>query len=138
MSRIKLTDAITAKSAAERERLAYHFILSAIVLGAADKGESKWGSLKRVGSVYDAGDTYVWQIAFTPRMIDAVIMETFTTKDGQESVRCFYLADLYHTYANRSFDSKDVSAKMQGLYWHAVEMERIAQNAECLRMAAAG
>jgi hypothetical protein len=119
----------------QREKLAYHFILSAIVTGE-NKG-SKWGSLKRVGSVYACGDTWIWQITFTPRMVDGVIMETFTTKDGDETIRCFYLADLYRTYANRSFDSGDILGKFQDLYWRAVEMERVAQNAAVLGMVAA-
>lgn len=126
---------VDVSRAAERERLAYHFILSAIVTG---EGSGKWGSLQRVGSVYDAGDSWVWQIAFTPRMVDGVVMETFTTRDKVETVRCFFIADLYRTYANRSFDSGDVLGKFQGLYWHAVEMERVAQNAVVLGMVGAG
>jgi hypothetical protein len=116
----------------QREKLAYHFILTAIA-----NGSTKWGSLKRVGSVYDAGDSWVWQITFTPRLIDGVIMESFTGSDGQESIRCFYLADLYHAYANRSFSSTDVNGKFCALYLHAVEMERIAQNAETFKMTVA-
>ena len=123
---------IDVKNAAEREKLAYHFILTAIVTGSG-----RWGNLKRVGSVYDSGDSWVWQIAFTPRLIDGVIMETFTAASGQESVRCFYLVDLYHTYAHRSFSSNDVNGKFCALYLHAVEMERIAQDAETLKMAVA-
>ena len=118
----------------QREKLAYHFVLSAIVTG---DGSGKWGSLIRVGSVYDSGDSWVWQICFTPRLVDGVVMETFTTRDGVETVRCFYLADLYQTYANRSFDSGDICGKFQGLYWHAVEMERVQQNAEVLGMVVA-
>lgn len=129
---ITKAQAIEAKDAAERERLAYHFILTAIT-----QGTNKWGSLKRVGSAYDRGDSWVWQIAFTPRMVDGVIMETFTTSAGVEMVRCFFLADLYRTYANRSFDSGDVCGKFQELYWRAVEAERIQQNAKTLQMAVA-
>ena len=124
--------AVDVCRAAERERLAYHFILTAIAAGSA-----KWGTLKRVGSVYDSGDSWVWQIAFTPRMVDGVIMETHTAANGAESIRCFYLADLYRTYANRSFSSNDVNGKFCALYLHAVELERIAQNAVTLKMAAA-
>ena|SRR5579872_345647 len=122
----------------QREKLAYHFVLSAMVTGKGEgKSDSKWGTLKRVGSVYDKGDSWVWQICFTPRMLDGVVMETFTTAEGVETVRCFYLADLYRTYANRSFDSGNPMRKFQELYWHAVEMERVRQNAETMQMAAA-
>ena len=123
---------LDVKNQIERERLAYHFILTAIAASPA-----KWGTLKRAGSVYDRGDSWVWQIAFTPRMVDGVIMETHTSHDGAESIRCFYLADLYQTYANRSFSSNDVNGKFCTLYLHAVEMERIAQNSETLKMAVA-
>lgn len=109
---------------AQREVLAQHHILKSIV-----NGPGKWGSLERVGSVYDKGDSWVWQITFSPRMRDAVIMETFKSKTNEdETVRCFFLSDCASQYANRSFDSTDFMAKMQALYWHAVEMERLEQN----------
>jgi len=106
----------------QREKLAYHHILTALATGAG-----KWGGLQRVGSVYDSGDTYVWQVAFTPRMKEAVIMETFKSRTGQgEQVRCFYLEDVSGNYRGRSFESKDVMAKMQALYYRAEEMARAA------------
>lgn len=115
---------IDVKNAAMRESLAQHHILKAIVTGSG-----KWGSLQRVGSAYDRGDSYVWQLTFSPRLRDAVIMETFKSHNGQdETIRCFFLADAANTFANRSFDSTDVLAKLQALYWHAVEMERLEQN----------
>lgn len=116
--------AINVKNQTERERLAYHHVLTAVVRGAG-----KWGYLQRVGSVYDSGDSWVWQITFTPRMKDAVIMETFDSRvNGEKTVRCFYLRDVARAYENHSFDSTTVTGKFQALYWHAVEMERVELN----------
>jgi len=110
--------------AADRERLAYHHILTAIV-----HGHGKWGELARVGSVYHRGDSWVWQVCFTPRMRDAVIIETFDSAvNGDKSVRCFYLADIASTYEGQVFDSASEMAKFQTLYWHAVEMQRVELN----------
>lgn len=115
---------IDVKNAAQRELLTYHHILTAIVTSPG-----KWERLERVGSVYDAGDSYVWLLAFTPRMHDAVIMETFDSHTGQgKAVRCYFLSDLARTYEGRSFDSGDVLAKMQAMYFHAVELQRIELN----------
>lgn len=115
---------IDCLQAEQREKLAYHHILTAIV-----RGTGKWGQLQRVGSAYHQGDSWVWQLAFTPRMRDAVIMETFKSRvNGEESVRCFYLADAARQFDGRSFDSSDSMRKLQALYFHAVEMERIEQN----------
>lgn len=117
---------IDVYNAAERERLAYHHVLTAIV-----RGTGRWGTLERVGSVYDRGDSWVWQICFSPRMKDAVIMETFKSHTRQdETVRCFYLGDIANTYRGRSFDSGDPMAKMQALYWKAVEMDILERNKE--------
>lgn len=116
--------AVDCLKQAQREVLAQHHVLKAIV-----SGSGRWGTLQHVGSVYDQGDSYVWQMTFSPRLRDAVIMETFKSKENEdETVRCFFLADCARQYENRSFDSTDVMAKMQALYWHAVEMERIEQN----------
>ncbi len=116
--------AIDAKNMAERERLAYHHILTAIA-----RGSGKWGDLARVGSIYDRGDSWVWQMAFTPRMRDAVIMETFdSATNGDKTVRCFYLADIAQAYEGHSFDSQTVTAKFQALYFHAVELQRVELN----------
>ena len=107
-----------------RERLAYHHILTAI---ASESG--KWGSLQRVGSIYDKGDSWVWQMAFSPRLRDAVIMETFDSAiNGNKTVRCFYLADIAHAYEGHSFESTSVTGKFQTLYFHAVEMQRVELN----------
>ena len=115
---------IDAKNAVERERLAYHHILTAI---ASESG--KWGSLVRVGSIYDKGDSWVWLMTFSPRMRDAVIMETFDSAiNGNKTVRCFYLADIAHAYEGHSFDSTSVTGKFQTLYFHAVEMQRAELN----------
>jgi hypothetical protein len=117
---------IDVKNAAERERLAYHFILTAIV-----RGPGKWGDLARVGSIYHEGDSWVWQMAFTPRMRDAVIMETFDSRtNGDKTVRCFYLADVARAYEGHSFDSQSVTGKFQTLYFHAVELQRVELNRE--------
>lgn len=113
-----------AKNAAERERLAYHFILTAII-----RGSGKWGELARVGSIYDKGDSWVWQITFTPRMRDAVIMETFDSRTNDDkTIRCFYLADVGRAYEGHSFDSQSVTGKFQTLYFHAVELQRVELN----------
>ena len=117
---------IDVKNAAERERLAYHFILTAIVRGAG-----KWGELARVGSIYHEGDSWVWQMAFTPRMRDAVIMETFDSRtNGDKTIRCFYLADIARAYEGHGFDSQSVTGKFQTLYFHAVELQRVELNRE--------
>lgn len=117
---------VDAYRATERERLAYHFILSAMVTGPG-----KWGTLQRVGSVYHEGDSWVWQMAFTPRMHDAVIMETFASRvNGDKTVRCFYLADIARAYEGHSFDSQTVTSKFQALYFHAVELQRLELNRE--------
>ena len=107
-----------------REKLAYHHILTAI---ASESG--KWGSLQGVGSIYDKGDSWVWQMAFSPLLRDAVIMETFDSAiNGNKTVRCFYLADIAHAYEGHSFDSTSVTGKFQTLYFHAVEMQRAELN----------
>lgn len=108
----------------QREKLAYHFVLSAIVAGTG-----KWGSLQRVGSAYDRGDSWVWQLTFSPRMRDAVIMETFTSKrnDGPV-VRCFFLDDCRSQYEGRSFSSDNEMAKLQQLYFRAKEMWNVELN----------
>ena len=120
--------AVDVKNAAQRETLAYHHILTAIV-----RGTGKWGTLQRVGSVCDKGDSWVWQMAFTPRLRDAVIMETFDSTanndatiavNGGNTVRCFFLSDVRLAYADHSFDSTSISGKFQALYQHAIEMER--------------
>jgi hypothetical protein len=116
--------AVDVKNAAQREALAYHHILTAI---ARESG--KWGSLQRVGSVYDKGDSWVWQMAFTPRLRDAVIMETFDSAvNGDKTIRCFFLSDVQNAYCGHSFESTSVPGKFQVLYHHAVEMERIELN----------
>lgn len=108
----------------QREKLAYHHILTAIVTGAG-----RWGNLQRVGSAYDRGDSWTWQIAYSPRMKDAVILETFdSAMNGGKSVRCFYLDDARKHYAGVNFDSQSSEAKIQALYFHAVEMWRIELN----------
>lgn len=110
--------------AEQREKLAYHFILTAIV-----RGPSKWGELAHVGSIYDKGDSWVWQMAFTPRMRDAVIMETFDSRTNDDkTIRCFYLADVGRAYEGHSFDSQSVTGKFQTLYFHAVELQRVELN----------
>ena len=107
-----------------REKLAYHHILAAI---ASESG--KWGSLQRVGSIYDKGDSWVWQMAFSPWLCDVVIMETFdSTINGNKSVRCFFLADIARAYDGHSFESTSVTGKFQALYFHAVEMQRLELN----------
>ena len=112
--------------AEQREKLAYHFVLTAII-----RGSGKWGELARVGSIYDKGDSWVWQMAFTPRMRDAVIMETFDSRtNGDKTIRCFYLADIARAYEGHSFDSQSVTGKFQTLYFHAVELQRLELNRE--------
>lgn len=115
---------VDAYQAENREKLAYHNILTAIVTS-----DGRWGKLTRVGSAYDRGDSWVWQIAFTPRMRDAVIMETFDSRvNGGKSVRCFYLDDARRQFEGRSFDGDSAEAKLQALYFHAVEMWRVELN----------
>lgn len=111
-------------NAEQREKLAYHHILTAIVTGAG-----KWGNLQRVGSAYERGDSWVWQLAFSPRMKDAIILETFDSAvNGGKSVRCFYLDDVRRQYEGVTFDSQSSDAKLQALYFYAVEMQRIEWN----------
>jgi hypothetical protein len=118
--------AIDAKNAAQREALAYHHILTAI---ARDNG--RWGSLQRVGSAYERGDSWVWQLALTPRLRDAVIMETFDcTTNGGKTVRCFFLPDIASAYEGHSFESTSIPGKIQALYFRAVEMQRMASRQE--------
>lgn len=115
---------VDAKNAAQRECLAYHHVLTAMVTG-----QGKWGSLQRVGSAYHQGDSWVWQIAFTPRLRDAVIMETFDSKvNGRKSVRCFWLDDVRRHYEGMSYDSTAAEAKIQAMYFRAVEMWRVELN----------
>ena len=115
---------IDVKNQSERERLAYHHILTTIV-----RGVGKWGSLARVGSIYHEGDSWVWQLTFSPRMRDAVIMETFDSRtNGDKTVRCFYLADIARAYEGRGFNSQSVTGKFQTLYFHAVELQRVELN----------
>jgi hypothetical protein len=77
-------DAQAAYDAAARESNAYQHALVA----------SMKGELKRVGSVKDGGDTYIWQIAFTPRYFSAVIVQTFKSKvNRDDSIRVFWLMD---------------------------------------------
>jgi hypothetical protein len=115
---------VDAKNQAEREQLAYHHIVTAIV-----RGTGQYGNLVRVGSIYDQGDSLTWQIAFSPRLRDAVIMETFDSRTyGDKTVRCFYLADVAHTYEGRSFESTSLTGKLQKLYFHAVNLQRLELN----------
>ena len=87
------------------------------------------GIIVAVGSIYDKGDSWVWQMAFSPRMRDAVIMETFDSAiNGNKTVRCFYLADIAGAYEGHSFESTSVTGKFQTLYFHAVEMQRVELN----------
>jgi hypothetical protein len=110
--------AVTERDAAYQERFAYHRILTA----------SLHKDLHRVGSVYDAGDSYVWLIAFSPRFHVAFILETFQPAQGTESIRCFQLQDAASAYQNQSFDSTDVRSKLQALYFRACDMEQVEQN----------
>lgn len=115
---------IDVKNQAERERLAYHHVLTAITREAG-----KWGGLARIGSIYDKGDSWVWQMCLSPRLRDAVIMETFDSHtNGDKTVRCFFLADIARAYEGHSFDSQSVTGKFQTLYFHAVEMQRVELN----------
>jgi hypothetical protein len=101
-------EAVEAKDRAEREVLAYHHALSAKLQN----------TIQRVGSIYEQGDTYVWLIAFSPRMRDAVIVETFKSRNGQpESTRVFWLDDIRDgmRYADWKF---------QELYGKAQQMQR--------------
>lgn len=112
--------AVDAKDAARRENLAYNFVLRAMVLGSRMEN-----GLKRIGTACDGGDTYVWQVAFTPRYRNAVVMETFVSGNyDDESVHCFFLDDAREQFAHRSFDSESLNAKLQELYFRAVQMER--------------
>lgn len=106
--------------AIDRERLAYHHVLTA----------SLAGELQRVGSVYHDGDSYVWQLAFTPRLRDAVIVQTFQSSHSKQgaSVRVFYLEDQRDGFS-MAFDPGSESAKLQELYWQAERMERAEQAA---------
>jgi len=111
---------LDAKRYAEREQLAYHFILSAMVNE----------NLRMVGRFTHEGTSHSWKLAFTPRMRDAVILqETKTRGDAEVYVRCFYLDDVRQAYQDRSYDSKSDWFKLQQLFYYAVEMERIEHNA---------
>ena len=118
---------VDVRNQLQRESLAYHHVLTAIARGTG----SRWGELTRVGSIYDCGDSWVWLITFSPRMRDAVIMETFDSRtNGDKTVRCFYLADIARAYEGRGFDSQSVTGKFQALYFHAVELQRVELNQE--------
>lgn len=122
---------VDVKNQTARELLAYHHILTAIA--AAPSSAGRWGSLTRVGSVYHEGDSWVWQLTFSPRMRDAIIMETFDSHtNGQngpaKSIRCFFLEDIRRAYEGQSFDSQSVTGKFQALYWHAIELQRLEFN----------
>lgn len=117
-------NAVTEFNRIKRENLAYHFILAA-------KVDAR---LLLVGRVEDYGDLYTWQITYTPRMIDAVILETFRSSNGQEpSYRVFYLDDVRSQY--RSLTGSSLADKMRGLYYMAKGMEERAQDAVSLVMA---
>lgn len=123
---------IDVKNQESRERLAYHHILTEIVRGGGDGARAgRWGKLQRVGSIYHKGDSWVWQLAFSPRLRDAVIMETFDSRANEDrSVRCFFLADVAQAYENRWFDSQSVTGKFQALYMHAKEIQLLEMNKE--------
>ena len=118
---------VDVRNQLQRESLAYHHVLTAIARGTG----SRWGELTRVGSIYDCGDSWVWLITFSPRMRDAVIMETFDSRtNGDKKVRCFFLADIARNYEGHSFDSTSVTGKFQALYNHAKEMQHAEINRE--------
>lgn len=119
---------IDVKQRAQHELLAYHHILQSI---AEPDSSGKWGGLQRVGSVHDKGDSWTWQLAFTPRLRDAVILEIFNSRvNGGKTVRCFFLRDTDSAYHGRSFDSNDSMGKLQQLYLRAKEMETLELNRE--------
>jgi hypothetical protein len=116
---ITRAQAIEAKDASERERLAYHHALVATLNQ----------TIQRVGSVYDKGDSYVWLITFTPRLRDAVIVESFKSHTGDESTRVFWLADLKLTYGSeygRLFGELFGKANMmQNIQHNALSLEQL-------------
>ena len=101
--------AVDIKNHAQRECLAYHHALVAKLDG----------SITRVGSVYDHGDSYVWLMAFSPRMRDAVIVETFTSNHGDKSTHVYWLADI-----RRHDTDSQLGQKFAILYDKAMEMQR--------------
>jgi hypothetical protein len=98
--------AVDVANHTQRQSLAYHHALKAVL----DK------TAQRVGSIYDNGDSYVWLIAFSPRMRDAVIVETFKNRDGQDSMRTFWLDDMRDGI-------KYADLRWQELFSKAVQMQ---------------
>lgn len=108
-------DAQAAYDAAARESNAYHHALVASI-----KGE-----LKPVGSVKDGGDTYIWQIAFTPRYFSGVIVQTFKSRvNRDDSIRVFWLMDWKRpTMDNFLWD--ELYSKAQAMERSKVVMEHV-------------
>jgi hypothetical protein len=110
-------DAVEAKDHAQRQSLAYHHALVA----------SLNKTLQRVGTIRDGHDLYTWQIAFSPKLRDAVIVETFKScASDDSSTRTFWLDDMRQSiqYASLQF---------QELYGKAIQI----QNQEWNRTVAA-
>jgi hypothetical protein len=79
-----LLDAQAAYERESRENNAYHHALVASIRG----------QLKRVGTVKDDKDTYIWHLAFTPRYCAGIIIQTFKSSVNQhDSIRVFWLMD---------------------------------------------
>ena len=76
--------AVDVSQHAQRENLSYHHALVA----------SLTNSLQRVGRVKVDADQFVWRICFSPRLRDAVIVETFVAPSGQTNTRVHWLDDL--------------------------------------------
>src|SRR5215469_16803947 len=70
---------LDAKRYAEREQLAYHFILSAMVNE----------NLRMVGRFTHEGTSHSWKLAFTPRMRDAFFLQGEHRRgDAYPTLRC--------------------------------------------------
>jgi hypothetical protein len=81
-------DAVAAYEITSREANAYHHALVA----------SMNHEIKRVGSVKDDGDTYVWHITFTPVYFAAIIIED----DERHIYACLLAHGLETAAAQRS------------------------------------
>jgi hypothetical protein len=113
----KLVDAQAAYERESRENNAYHHALVASIRG----------QLKRVGSVKDGKDTYIWHLAFTPRFCAGIIIQTFKSSVNQDdSIRVFWLMD-WKSPESRWSDWQTMAAK-------ARQMESEHINANVPRM----
>lgn len=109
----KLVDAQAAYERESRENNAYHHALVASIRGR----------LKRVGSVKDGKDTYIWHLAFTPRFCVGIIIQTFKLSvNHDDSIRVFWLMD-WKSPESKWSDWENLAAKARQM-----ELDQINSN----------